>query len=178
MPETTPLSPNRLVQADLFTASYRISGRVPVTITGLTSMLNNPNTSLLSVEDVYLSRIHQAGNIAGYHAAAQMVKHTLLAVLLPRRDDLGVRPSVARGGYTQTVPNRVLITCGTLEVHGTLEGTGKPNFAGLMAEGAHGFFPLYNVTLNPVLYPDTQLRGEACLINRAWIDLFTALEEK
>lgn len=172
-----PLRTPRLIAADIFTTSYRMSGKVAAPLTGLIGHLNNPTTSFVDVEDVYLSPIHQPGRIAAHYNVARLVKANMAAVLLTRRDDVGP-VALARGGYTRLVSTPALVGSGIYELQGLLESPGKFDFDVALVEGAGLFFALYDVNLSAVQYEDARFHGAACLINKSRVDLITFRDEK
>ena len=167
----------RLIAADIFTTSYRLSGKVAAPSTGLIGHLNNPTTSFVDFEDVYFSPIHQPGRISGHYGVVRLVKSNIAALLLTRRDDVGP-VALVRGGYTRIVSTPALVACGIFEVQGLLESPGKFDFNAALVEGAGQFFALYDASLAAVPFPEANFRGAACLINKSRVDLITFREEK
>ncbi|MBE3038004.1 MAG: hypothetical protein IMZ62_04225 [Chloroflexi bacterium] len=67
--------------------------------------------------------------------------------------------ALARGGYQKLAEYTLRVTSQVYELEGTLEWTGRFDFATTMVEGIGDFVPLYNATLNAILIP--QLRIES-----------------
>jgi len=67
--------------------------------------------------------------------------------------------ALARGGYKNLVKYTIRVTSQVYELEGTLEWTGRFDFATTMVEGSGDFVPLYNATLKAILIP--QLRIES-----------------
>lgn len=175
MPE--PNVTHRMLAADFLTPSYRIVGKMMAPNTGVVGMMNDTTTSFMEVRDVKLARIHMPTKLAGEYGMIDLVKNNIFAVCLTRREDVGPQ-ALARGGYQKLNNYSIRITSQVYEVEGTLEWTGRFDFATIMVEGTRDFVPLYNATLTAILIPQFRIESPAILFNRRYVDLLTLLTEK
>lgn len=159
-----------VVNADFFTETHRISGRLEVGAAGLIGLLNDTNSALIEVQNAYVSRLLEPTKIVANSAVATLSKLNLTLVILARREDVGPSGSAQTGtGYTRLVSSPVLVTTPTFEVRGTVETLGKPDPATLLVAGPNKFMPLYRTMVIATLYPDPPYSGEAVLLNRTHV---------
>lgn len=165
-----------VVNADFFTETHRISGRVEVGAAGLIGLLNDTNSSLVEAQNAYVSRLQEPTKIVAHSQTATLNKSNLTLVILARREDISPTGSAQTGtGYTRLVSSSVLVTTPTFEVRGTVETLGKPDPAALIIAGPNKFMPLYRTMVIATLYPDIPYSGEAVLLNRAQVQAFAPL---
>jgi hypothetical protein len=168
---------HRLLSADFLTQSYRVVGTMMVPNTGVVGMLNNSTTSFLEVKDAKLARIHMATKLVGEYESIVLVKTNLFAVCMTRREDLGPQ-ALIRGGYQTLAKYSIRVTTQVYELEGTLEWSGRFDFATVMMEGNRDFIPLYNATLTAILTPHLRIESPAILFNRQHVDLLAAIDNK
>jgi len=167
----------RLLSADFLTLSYRVVGKMLVPTAGVVGMMNDKTTSFMEVVDAKLARIHMPTKLVSEYEIIDLVKTNLFAVCLTRREDVG--PQVlARGGYKNLVQYTIRVTSQVYELEGTLEMTGRFDFASSMVEGVRDFVPLYNATLTAILIPQLRIESPAILFNRRQVDLLAVIKEK
>jgi len=168
---------HRLLSADFLTSSYRVVGRMLAPNSGVVGMMNDPTTSFMEVLDAKLARIHMPTKLVGEYNVVDLVKTNVFAVCLTRREDVG--PSaVARGGYHNLVKYQIRVTTHVYELEGTLEWTGRFDFATVMVEGIREFVPVYNATLTAILIPQLRIESPAILFNRRHVELLALVGEK
>ncbi len=171
MPLTT-----RLIQVDVFTASYRIVGKVRIGSTGLIGLLNDDTTSYLRVHGAVLARLHMPTKLVARYEFAELTKRGIHAVCVRSRDDLG--PLVLlRGGFSRVLQYRVNAISQVFEYFGTFKWTGKFDPAAILVEGTNDFLAFYDGTLQAVLFPNLRAEAPAMLVNRRKIDIFARLED-
>jgi hypothetical protein len=73
---------------------------------------------------------------------------------------------LVRGGYKNLVKYAIRVNSPVKELEGTLEWTGRFDFATVMVEGIRDFIPLYNATLTAILIPQLRIESPAILFNR------------
>ena len=115
--------------------------------------------------------------LVGEYKVIDLVKTNVFAVCLSRREDVGPQ-ALARGGYQNLTKYQVRITTQVYELEGTLEWTGRFDFATVMVEGIRDFVPLYDATLTAILIPQLRIECPAILFNRRQVDLLGLLTEK
>ena len=175
MPEAT--ATHRQLLADFLSSSYRVVGKVMIPNAGLLGMMNDPTSSYVEVIDAKLARVHMPTQLVGAYDLIALFKANLFAVCLTRREDLGPY-ALSRGGY-QTLTNYIVrITTQVYELEGTLEWSGRFDFASIMAESIRDFIPLYKATLTSILIPKLRVESPAMLFNRRHMDLLAVTQEK
>jgi len=168
MPESNVTQ--RLISADFLTQSYRVVGKLQVPNTGVIGIVNDKTTSFMEVVDAKLAPIHMPTKLVGEYEIIDLVKANLFAICLTRREDVGPQ-ALARGGYQKLVKYKIRATSQVYMLEGTLEWTGRFEFATIMVEGTRDFVPLYDATLTAILIPRLRIESPAILFNRRQVDL-------
>ena len=175
MPEINPA--HRLLSADFLTLSYRVVGKMMVPNNGLLGMMNDTTHSFMEVVDAKLAPMHMPTKLVGEYEIIDLVKHSVFAVCLTRREDAGPQ-ALARGGYQNLIKYPIRITTQVYELEGILEWTGRFDFAAVLMEGAGDFMALYNATLTAILIPQLRIECPAILFNRRQVDLLAVITDK
>ena len=168
---------HRLIAADFLTPSYRVVGQIMVPNTGMTGLMNDTTNSFMEVLEARLARLHMPTKLVGEYNVIDLVKPNVFAVCLTRREDVGPQ-ALARGGYKKVTQYPVRVTTPVYELEGTLEWTGRFDFATIMVEGIRDFVPLYDATLTAILIPQLRIESPALLFNRRHVDLLGLVTEK
>ncbi len=168
---------HRVLPADFLTCSYRVVGRVPVSNTGMTGLMNDSTHSFMEVLDAKLARVHMPTKLVGEYNVIDLVKPNIFAVCLTRREDIGPQ-GLARGGYKSLTQFPIHITTSVFELDGTLEWAGRFDFATIMVEGTRDFVPLYDTILTSILIPQLRIESPAMLFNRRHVDLLAQVTDK
>ena len=164
------ISSRTVVNADIFSETHRISGRILCSASGLVGLLNDSTTSLVDVEDAYYSRLQQPAKITTHLELAHLSKAHLVMIVLARREDLGPH-GVASGGFARRNSINALVTTPEYEVQGTLEVVHKFDAAELLLGGTGRFLQVYNASAVATMYPETSFSGAAILVNRARVEM-------
>ncbi|MBI4731319.1 MAG: hypothetical protein HY781_04205 [Chloroflexi bacterium] len=168
---------HRLIAADFLTPSYRVVGRIMVPNSGVTGLMNDTTNSFMEILEAKLARLHMPTKLVGEYNMIDLVKPNVFAVCLTRREDVGPQ-GLARGGYKKLIQYLVRVTTPVYELAGTLEWTGRFDFATIMVEGIRDFVPLYDATLTSILIPQLRIESPAILFNRRHVDLLALASEK
>mgnify|MGYP006871771043 CR=1 FL=1 len=168
---------HRPLSADFLTQSYRVVGKMMVPKSGVVGMLNDKTTSFMEVAEAKLARIHMPTKLVGEYAMIDLVKTNLFAVCLTRQEDVGPQ-ALARGGWEKLVKYSIRITSQVYELEGTLEWSGRFDFATVIVEGVRDFIPLYDATLTAILIPQLRIESPAILFNRRQVDLLALITDK
>lgn len=160
----------RQVNADFFTASYRVVGKVMIPSSGLIGLLNDTLSASVDIVDAHLARAHMPTKLVGSYEITRLVKHQIVAVCLARREDMGPA-AVVRGGFTNLQQYPCLLTTADYELTGTLEMPGRFDFSAMVVEGARDFSPAYDVTLTGILVPSLKVESPAVLFNKRHIHM-------
>src|SRR5215510_10275721 len=123
----------RFLPADVYTAGYRIVGKIMISTNGIMGVLNDVTKSHLEIQDARMARIHMPTKLVDHFETVRLVKHQIFAVCATRREDLG--PSaIVRGGYSNVtqLPSRLITS--VYEFEGKLEVTGRFDFVTLISD--------------------------------------------
>ena len=167
----------RFVLADIMTSGYRVVGKIMATSNGAMGMLNDSTHSTLEVNDARLARLHMPTKLVDHFELVRMMKKSVHAVCLARREDLGPQ-ALVRGGYANVVEYPTRISTQMFEVEGTMELPGRFEFTSIMTDGSRDFLPVFNATLTAILLPSLRVESAAILINRRLVDLMALLNQR
>ncbi len=110
---------SQLIHTDMFTDAYRVTGRVLVGAGGIHAELANPNSSFLELQDAYISRIHQPGEIVAQYKVAAFSKSNInFIVLQDRREGIPVGTQHGRSIYTRGRAVKSFLTAPSFEISG------------------------------------------------------------
>ncbi len=167
----------RFLPADIFTAGYRVVGKVMAASTGVMGMMNDSTHSSLEVHDARLARLHMPTKLVDHFEIVRLMKSRVYALCMARREDLGPQ-ALVRGGYSNITEYPVRITTQVFEIEGTLENPGRFDFTALMTEGVREFIPVFNATLTAILMPNLRVESPGMFINRRQIDLIALMGQR
>lgn len=159
-----------LVQADVFTASFRLSAKIKIGTAGVLGVFNQPTMTAIELSDVYISRLTEPANILIHQRSATVPKHAVEVIVLSSRSEMGPQAMV-RGGMTRLRPFSVYIGTPHFEIAGTVEMGGSGGFEARAILQGDGLVPLYNATATASKVPGIQYSGEVILLNRNIIHL-------
>ncbi len=163
---------NRMVQVDVYTASYRVVGRVEVGTSGLIGLLNDDTTSYMRVHDATLARLHMPTKLAAKYATVELTKRGIHAVCVRSREALGPI-GLARGGFSRVLQYEVVAISQVFEFEGTFNWAGHFDPAAILVKGTSDFLSFYDGILQAVLFPNLRVEAPGMLVNRRKIDIFT-----
>jgi hypothetical protein len=167
----------RFLSADIFTASYRIVGKITVTSNGAMGLFNDSTKSAMEINDARLARLHMPTKLVDHFEIVRMMKKHIYAVCMSRREDLGPH-AIVRGGFANTVEYPVRVTTQTLEIEGTMELPGRFDFTSLITDGTREFIPVFNATITAILIPSLRVESAGILVNRKQIDMMALLNQR
>lgn len=159
------------IHLDLFTDSYRVTGKVRKGATGLIVLLEDTHASFLELEQLYISRINQPGEIVANHAFGSVRKENINFIVLQDRRD-GLSSAQLRSA---SIPNRiapVLITVPVFEIHGDVESDGHNSPMDVLGRSRSRFQPIFNARASASLYPDIAYSGDLMFVHKERIGLF------
>jgi hypothetical protein len=164
------------VSADFYTNGYRISCQVPTPAGGgLHALLMDPLNSYLEVENAYISRITDPGEIIAHYDLAAMRKENILFIILARRED-GALPRSA-GSYLESSERSVFLTVPSFEIRGTIETDVKTAPRDILLQIAGRFVPVFEANAGLAGSPDTGFAGKLILVNKERIEAFCVSEK-
>ena len=167
----------RFLPADVYTAGYRVVGKVMVSTNGLMGALNDVTKSHLEIHDARLARIHMPTKLVDHFEVVRLVKAHIFLLCAARREDLGPT-AVVRGGYSQTAELPARLTTSTYEIEGKLEVTGRFDFVTLISDKTRNFVPIFSATLTAILIPNLKVESPGILFNREKIDMLALLNQR
>jgi hypothetical protein len=166
----------RLIPAEFLTPHHYIFGQLKVTQSGLMGMLSDVNTSCLEMDDASMALIYKPDKVVNYTPLLYLVRSLVVAVVLNRRDFLGVQ-GVMRSGYQRLLPYSVQITASSYDITGTVEWTGRLEFPALITEGTNDFLMIYDAALTAPLFPALRLEAPVILLNRKFLETMVVLRK-
>ena len=162
-----------LINLDLFTDAYRVTGSAMVGTSGLHGELGNPNTSFLKLEDAYISRIHQPGEIvASYKTGAFRKDNINFIILQNRRDGIPMSTQHARSIYSRGRPANVFLTVPSFEIQGEIQYSGKMEPREILVQTLGNFQPIFEAKASASIYPDISYSGDLILVHKERIGIF------
>ena len=158
----------QLINLDIFTDAYRVTGHAMVGSGGIHSELGNPNRSFMNLEDAYISRINQPGEIlASYKETAFRKDNINFIVLQNKREGLPVSSSL----YTRGRSINIFLTVPSFEIRGEVFHEGRL-LAGDIIGKSHGqFLLIFSGMASASLYPDISYSGDLILVHRERIGI-------
>lgn len=163
----------QLINLDLFTDAYRVTGRAYVGAGGIHAELGNPNTSFLEIQDAYISRIHQPGEIVvNYKVAAFRKDNINFIVLQDRREGIPVGTQHGRSVFTRGRVIPAFLTVPSFEIQGEIfhEGTLAPRE--ILVQSIGRFQLIFAAKASASLYPDISYSGDLILVHKERIGVF------
>ena len=167
----------RFLPADVYTAGYRVVGKIMVGTNGIMGVLNDVTKSHLEMQDARMARIHMPTKLVDHFETVRLVKAEIFAVCATRREDLG--PSaIVRGGYSNVtqMPSRLITS--VYEFEGKLEVTGRFDFVTLISDKTRNFVPIFDATLTAILIPNLRVESAGILFNREKVDMLAMLTQR
>jgi hypothetical protein len=163
----------KLAQADFFTTTHRISGQVYTGSKPLSDLLNDRNLSYLMAVNVYVSRLHEPGEIGAHTPMAYLPKENLSFVVVQLRE---VRP-VDRNRFAAQ-EYEALVTLPGFEIKGKFMGPRRVDIQSFSPASLDLFMILTMATAQIVALPEVTFCGEVILVNRARLESLGLSEQK
>jgi hypothetical protein len=164
------------ISVDMLTNSYRLKGELKRSHSGVMSVLNDPSSTFIELQDVRMGRIVCGDNLLQTAAVVQILKTQLVAVCLERREDLMLQP-LARGTYLRPVKYPISVTTRDYEIEGIYEWNGRFDLGVIMRPDASSFIPLLDASLGAILFPQLLIQSPVILINRAFFNTLLRIDE-
>ncbi len=162
-----------IVNLELFTDAYRVSGRTQVATAGLLSELNNTSSDFLELEEAYLSRIHEPGKIIGSYSEVAFRKSNInFVVLQDRRDGAIVGAGQSRSVYGRGRPIQVFLTTPAFEITGTALHDGQTSPNTILVHTLGHFQPIFEAEARAALFPGVAYRGDLFLVQKELVGAF------
>jgi hypothetical protein len=163
----------RLVNMDLFTDAYRVTGRVSVRGGGLQSELGDPNSDYLDLHDAYISRIHQPGEIIASYTLGSFRKENInFIVLQDRRDGVPVGSSHGASVFTRGRAVPAFVTVPSFEIRGEIMYEGKPAPGAVLVQSIGRFQAVFAAEASASLFPEISYSGDLVMVHKDRIGIF------
>ena len=170
---STAFGKRNLINLDLFTDAYRVTGRASVGIGGIHAELGNPNSKYLELQDAYISRIHQPGDIiASYQVGAFRKDNINFIVLQDRRDGIPVGTQHGRSIFTRGRGINIFLTVPSFELTGEAMHEGKISAREILVQSMGSFQLVFAAKASASFYPDISYSGDLMLVHKDRIGIF------
>jgi len=167
----------RFLPADVYTAGYRIVGKIMVTSNGIMGTMNDINKSHLEVHDARIARIHMPTKLVDHFEIVRLVKAQVNVLCAARREDLGPM-NVVRGGYTNVSEQPIRLVTDVFEIEGKLQVIGRFDFVAMLADKTRNFIPMFDATLSAILLPNLKVESSGVLFNREKVDFLAFINQR
>ena len=158
----------KTAQADFITTTHRISGQVQTGPKPLSDLLNDRSSSYLVASNVYVSRLHESGEIGAHMPVAFLPKENMNFVIVQARD---ARPAERTRFSAQEY--KALVTLPGFEIRGKFLGPLRVDMQSFSPASLDQFLILTEATAQIVALPEVTFWGEAILVNRARMETFS-----
>jgi hypothetical protein len=164
---------NQLINMDMFTDAYRVTGRVLVGTGGIHAELANPNSDFLEIKDAYISRIHQPGEILSHYKVAAFRKDNInFIVLQDRREGIPMGTQHGRSIFTRGRTLTTFLTVPSFEISGEIMHDGKVAPREILVQSVGRFQLVFSAKALASLYPEISYSGDLILVQKNRIGVF------
>lgn len=167
----------RFLPADVYTAGFRVVGKVMVSTNGIMGVLNDPTKSHVEIHDARIARIHMPTKLVDHYEVVRLVKSKVCVACTARREDLGPT-GIVRGGYSNVTELQARIATSVFEIEGKLQVVGRFDFVTMIADRTRNFIPMFDATLTAILLPNLKVESPGILLNREKIDMLAFLNQR
>lgn len=167
----------RFLPADVYTAGYRVVGKIMVSTNGIMGVLNDTTKSHLEIHDARIARIHMPTKLVDHFEVVRLVKSQVNVACMARREDLGPT-GIVRGGYSNVTELQARIATNVFEIEGRLQVVGRFDFVTLMSDRTRNFIPMFDATLTAILLPNLKVESPGVLFNREKVDMLAFLNQR
>jgi hypothetical protein len=167
----------RFLPADVYTAGYRVVGKLMVSTNGVMGVMNDVTKSHLEIHDARMARIHMPTKLVDHFEVVRLVKAQVFAVCTARREDLGPH-AIVRGGYSNVANVPARLSTSIYEIEGKLEVAGRLDFVTLISDKTRNFVPMLDATLTAILIPNLRVESPGILFNREKVDMLAMLNQR
>jgi hypothetical protein len=167
----------RFLPADVYTAGFRVVGKIMVSTNGIMGVLNDSTKSHLEVHDARIARIHMPTKLVDHYEVVRLVKSQVNVACVARREDLGPT-GIVRGGYSNVTELQARIATNIFEIEGKLQVIGRFDFVTLISDRTRNFIPMFDATLTAILLPNLKVESPGVLFNREKVDMLAFLNQR
>lgn len=167
----------RFLPADVYTAGFRVVGKIMVSTNGIMGVLNDSTKSHLEIHDARIARIHMPTKLVEHYEVVRLVKLKVEVACAARREDLGPT-GIVRGGYSNVTELQARVATNVFEIEGKLQVVGRFDFVTMIADRTRNFIPMFDATLTAILLPNLKVESPGILLNREKIDMLAFLNQR
>jgi hypothetical protein len=167
----------RFLPADVYTAGYRVVGKIMVSANGIMGILNDTTKSHVELHDARIARIHMPTKLVDHYEVVRLVKAQINVACAARREDLGPT-GIVRGGYSNITELPARIATNVFEIEGKLQVAGRFDFVTMIADKTRNFIPMFDAILTAILLPNLKVESPGILFNREKIDMLAFLNQR
>jgi hypothetical protein len=167
----------RFLPVDVYTAGFRVVGKVMVSTNGIMGVLNDTTKSQVEIHDARIARIHMPTKLVDHFEVVRLVKAQVNVACAARREDLGPT-GIVRGGYSNITELQTRIATNVFEIEGKLQVAGRFDFVTLISDKTRNFIPMFDATLTAILLPSLKVESPGILFNREKIDMLAFLNQR
>jgi hypothetical protein len=162
-----------VVNLDLFTDAYRVTGHATIRAGGIQAELANPNSDYLELADAYISRIHQPGDIIANYKTCAFRKDNISFILLQdRREGIAIGTQHGPSIFTRGRTVNAFVTVPAFEITGDILHDGKLAPRDILVQSPGHFQPFFDAHASAALYPDIAYSGDLILVHKRLIGIF------
>lgn len=162
-----------LINLDMFTDAYRVTGRTQVGSGGILAELSNPNTKYLEIQDAYVSRIQDPGTIVTSYKMAAFRKDNINFLLLQdRRDGIPTNTAHTRSAFSRGREIPVFVTVPSFEIQGVVIHEGKVSVPDILIQSMGRFQSIFTAKASASIQPDISYSGDLIMVQKDRIGVF------
>jgi len=166
------------IHLDLFTDAYRVTGSATIGVGGIHAELANPNSSFLEIQNAYISRINQPGEIVTSYTVAAFRKNNInFIVLQDRRVGIPVGTQHGRSIFTRGRPIHTFLTVPSFEIVGNTIHEGKVTPRNILVKSTGNYLLIFEAKASASLYPQIAYSGDLIMVSKDRIGLFCLGDE-
>ncbi len=167
------LAGKTVISLDLFTDAYRVTGYATVGAGGIQAELANPNSNFLELENAYISRMHQPGDIISSYNICAFRKDNISFILLQdRREGIAVGTQHGHSIFTRGRTAAVFITVPAFEIVGDVQHDGRIAPRDILVQSPGNFQPVFSARASAALYPEITYSGDLILVHKELVGIF------
>lgn len=167
------LAGKSVISLDLFTDAYRVTGHASVGAGGIQAELANPNSNYLELEDAYISRMHQPGEIvASYHVCAFRKDNISFILLQDRREGIAMGTQHGPSIFTRGRTVNAFVTVPAFEITGDILHDGKMAPRDILVQSPGNFQPFFAGHASAAMHPNITYSGDLILVHKELIGIF------
>jgi hypothetical protein len=162
-----------VINLDLFTDAYRVTGYTTIGAGGIHAELANPNSNYLELENAYISRMHQPGEIVASYKICAFRKDNISFILLQdRREGIAIGTQHGPSIFTRGRTVNAFVTVPAFEITGDILHDGKMAPRDILVQSPGNFQPFFSGHASAALYPDISYSGDLILVHKELIGIF------